>query len=61
MDEKCGTEKCEGEATCIVYWPGRVMRFCAACAVRAHTIARAMGFEVEIQAMDPRLDDEAAP
>lgn len=42
----CGTERCRARATAIAYWPGREIRFCAACLERADSIADHMGFKL---------------
>lgn len=38
---------CDHSATTVVHWPGRAVRLCAMCAMRAQNIAAHMGFELE--------------
>jgi hypothetical protein len=51
---KCGTKSCDRLSVMIVFWPGQATRMCGFCVVRAHGIAKAMGFELSATLDDGR-------
>lgn len=44
----CESDGCNNEAINRVHWPGKDVRLCAVCSIRAHRVARHMGFELSV-------------
>lgn len=51
ISKRCGSVKCEDDAHYFVYWPGKGLFMCWACALRAAQVARTMGFELPMDTL----------
>jgi hypothetical protein len=49
----CDSDTCLEPAAFVVHWPGKSLKFCPACKLRAEGVASAMGFDLTVEPLPP--------
>lgn len=54
--EPCGSQTCSDPAAVEVFWPGQTLKMCRLCAMKATTVANAIGLPLEVRPLSKRED-----